>query len=432
MGVTRESGTEKRRLRLGKPGAPAAGGAARKRVAIEMVAQHESDLRRTALRYSLCEDDADDAYQRSLEILLTKAPTADLRELIRWMQTVVKHEALAVRHSRERMLGSSSPSAPDRDWVTLIPAIGSDPAERAERSEAIARSREALRALKPQELRALTLLAEGYTYAEIGQMTGYSKTKINRCLAEGRERFRQMLASGEDGSRCEAMRPLLSSVCDGEASPKDAAALREHLRACAGCRSTMRAYRAAPGAAAALAPALPASRSLLERAHELFAGLHSRLPGQGCAADGAMAQVAASGGTRGAGIAALAKALAICVGTAGGAAACVATGVAPAPIDFGADRAQPPTLERPAAQIADSLTGESAGVTYEPAPPKPDPPSQEPPPDPKPSPAPEPSSSSPGGVEFTPEAAPAVAAPPAEEGGSSSSSSGSAAGEFGP
>lgn len=428
MSVTREDGAEKRRLRLGKPRA-AASVSARKRVAIEMVAQYEPDLRRTALRYSLCEDDADDAYQRSLEILLTKAPTDDLRELIRWTQTVVKHEALAVRHSRERMLGSPSPSggASDRDWVALIPAVGGDPAERAERSEAIARSREALRALKPQELRALTLLAEGYTYAEIGQMTGYSKTKINRCLAEGRDRFRQMLASGEDGSRCEAMRPLLSSVCDGEASQEDAAALREHLRACAGCRSTMRAYRAAPGAAAALAPT-PASRSLLERAHELFAGLHSRLPGQGGAADSSMAQVAATGGTRGAGMAALAKALAICVGTAGGAAACVATGVAPAPIDLGVDRAKPPTLEQPAARIAGSLTGESAEVTYEPAPPKPDPPSQEPPPDPKPSPAPAPSSSA-GGVEFTPEAAPAVAAPPVEEGGSSS---GSAAGEFGP
>ena len=71
--------------------------AARKRVAIELVALHEAALRRTARRYSLCADDADDAYQRALEILLTKAPTDDLRELIRWTQTVVKHEALAVR-----------------------------------------------------------------------------------------------------------------------------------------------------------------------------------------------------------------------------------------------------------------------------------------------------------------------------------------------
>ena len=33
----------------------------------------EAALRRTARRYSLCADDADDAYQRAVEILLTKS-----------------------------------------------------------------------------------------------------------------------------------------------------------------------------------------------------------------------------------------------------------------------------------------------------------------------------------------------------------------------
>ena len=70
-----------------------------------MVARHEAALRRTARRYSLCADDAEDAYQRALEILLTKAPTDDPRELIRWTQTVTKHEALAMRRNRERLLG---------------------------------------------------------------------------------------------------------------------------------------------------------------------------------------------------------------------------------------------------------------------------------------------------------------------------------------
>ncbi len=49
----------------------------------------------------------------------------------------------------------------------------------------MARSREALQALKPQELRALTLLAEGYSYAEIGEITGFSQTKVNRCTGRG-------------------------------------------------------------------------------------------------------------------------------------------------------------------------------------------------------------------------------------------------------
>ncbi len=74
--------------------------ASRKRAAIELIRRHERALWRTARRYSLCADDAEDATQRALEILLTKAPTSDQRELIRWMQTVTKHEALAVRRNR--------------------------------------------------------------------------------------------------------------------------------------------------------------------------------------------------------------------------------------------------------------------------------------------------------------------------------------------
>src|SRR3954454_12272413 len=85
--------------------------AARKRVAVEMASRHERALRRTARRYSICAEDADDAFQRALEILLVKAPPGDARELIRWMQTVTKHEALAVRRSRERQLSPARPSA---------------------------------------------------------------------------------------------------------------------------------------------------------------------------------------------------------------------------------------------------------------------------------------------------------------------------------
>jgi RNA polymerase sigma factor (sigma-70 family) len=300
--------------------------AARKRVAIEMLAKHERSLRRTARRYSICAADADDAFQRALEILLVKAPPGEARELVRWMQTVTKHEALAIRRSRERQMGAPGPAqAGDEagDWMALLPSQTAGPAERFERREAIARSREALKTLKPAELKALTLLAEGYSYVEIGEITGYSQTKVNRCLAEGRERFRAFLTRSESGGRCAELRPVLSAFCDGEASATGAEALREHLRVCAHCRAAMRAYRATPGAVAVLAPVPIAARPLLERAHEAFAGLQSRLPGRGGAlADPSVSQVAAAGGARGMGAAALAKVLAICAGTAGGAAVC--------------------------------------------------------------------------------------------------------------
>jgi RNA polymerase sigma factor (sigma-70 family) len=411
------------------------GAAARKRAAVEMIARYEGALRRTARRYSFDAEDADDAYQRALEIVLTKAPTTDLRELIRWTQTVTKHEALAVRASREKLLGYQRIREGGEDPMALIPTASDGPDEQVERREDIARSREALQALKPAELRALSLLAEGYSYAEIGQRTGWSQTKINRLLAEGRARYRALVSSSEDGSRCRELRPLLSAFCDGETRPREALEVREHLRACAQCRATMRTYRAAPRIAVALLPVVPSSRSLLERAQEVAANLSSRLPGFGNS-ESVATQVAAAGGTRGASMAAIAKLLTVCAGAAGGAAACVATGVLPAPA-LVSDPAPKPALERPAAEAADA--GEDEAVDYQPAPEPEAPPSKpEHHPVAKKESAPvsaEPSATTAGAVEYE---APAPA-PEATGGGeaapvpsSTPSASGSAAGEFGP
>jgi RNA polymerase sigma factor (sigma-70 family) len=344
--------------------------AARKRVAVEMLAKHERSLRRTARRYSICAADADDALQRAMEIFLVKAPPGEARELVRWMQTVTKHEALAIRRGRERQMGTPAAWGGEEDepvdWLAMIPSQGAGPAERAERREAIARSREALKTLKPAELKALTLLAEGYSYAEIGEMTGFSRTKVNRCLAEGRERFRSFITRSESGVRCAELRPVLSAFCDGEASAEETTALREHLRVCAHCRAAMRAYRVVPGAAAALAPAPIVVRSLLERAHEALAGVQARLQGRGGAlTEPTLSQVAASGGGRGIGTAALAKLLTICAGTAGTAALCVSAGVVPPPLGLDADRTVPPHVER----VAKSVQGETgAEPTVKPLP----------------------------------------------------------------
>ncbi|HEX6456118.1 MAG TPA: sigma-70 family RNA polymerase sigma factor [Solirubrobacterales bacterium] len=401
--------------------------AARKRAAVEAYARNETSLRRTARRFSLCEDDVDDALQRSFEILLCKAPTTDPRELIKWAQTVVKHEAMAIRSERERLL--VSPPFPDggagaEDWVSLLPGSADGPPERAERREEMARSREALRALKPAELRALTLLAEGYSYAEIAEITSWSKTKVNRSLAEGRERFRRLISRSEEGRRCAELRPLISAFCDGEAGTAEASSVREHLRACAPCRAALRSYRAVPAAAAALAPVLPLQRSLLERAHEAISELAARFGGRG--PGDAVGQIAGGGG--GVGIAAAAKVAAVCLGTAGGAVACVAGGLVPAPLEAGG-HSSPPRIERRVEQpraLERTIDYEPAA---EPKSPQPKPAAQEQASEAAPAsaePAPEysePATSS-GAVEYAP--------PPAPEPAPAESSGGNPAGEFGP
>jgi len=157
--------------------------------ALRLLERHGQQILATARRYSASADDAEDAYQRGLEILLTKAPTTREEELVPWLKTVVKHEAFAIRRQRER----ATPTTDDGQ-----PADSAEPEaaahDQAERYERLRVGAEALRRLKPQEVRCLLLKAEGYSYKEICRLTGWTYTKVNRCMAEGRKSFLEHFA----------------------------------------------------------------------------------------------------------------------------------------------------------------------------------------------------------------------------------------------
>jgi RNA polymerase sigma factor (sigma-70 family) len=159
------------------------------RVAVGVLEAGEAAFRRTARRYSLCRDDAEDAYQRAVEILLTKAPDRAPAQLAAWMQVVTRREALAVRRSRERLLAVTGD---EDDPVQRLACERPGPADRAERAERVAAMARALASLKPDERLAIVLQAHGYSYAEIGGLCGWTYTKVNRSLAEGRARLRQL------------------------------------------------------------------------------------------------------------------------------------------------------------------------------------------------------------------------------------------------
>jgi RNA polymerase sigma factor (sigma-70 family) len=337
---------------------------ARKDATLRLIDSHDSVFRRTARRYSICADDAEDAYQRALEILLTKAPPIDGDALVRWMQVVTKREALAVRRQRERLL--SGPRAPggdeDRDPLDSIASESPQPTDRAESRERVARSGEALRALKPQEIRALTLKAQGYSYKEIGDITGWSYTKINRCMAEGRKRFLEVFAEIEQGKRCDQLAAALSLVADGESHGREADQVHSHLRSCATCRAKLRAFRAIPERVFDLAPSGPAlDQATGGRPHEWIAERigaavektkHAGYSLFNRGAEEGAGQAVTAGGTGGAGMAGLAKVLAVCGATAAGGATCVATNaVGPADIGLGG-KEQAAAVERPAAPAA--------------------------------------------------------------------------------
>ncbi len=219
--------------------------------ALRLLSRHGAQILGTARRYAMTPEDAEDAYQRALEILLTKAPTTREEELIPWLKTVVKHEAFALRRQRER----HSPVTDDGELGDR-PTPPSITHDQAERLEQLRQGAEALAELKPHEVQALLLRAEGYSYREICERTGWTYTKVNRLLTEGRRAFLRRVSGIQGGAECARFEPMLSALADGEASAEDLALVRPHMRTCLSCRARLREFRAAPDRVAALVPPL--------------------------------------------------------------------------------------------------------------------------------------------------------------------------------
>ncbi len=219
---------------------------------VRTIREHAPALLRTARRHSLCGDDAHDAYQRALEIFLRRAPSLEPATVERWLHVVVKHEAMAVRRARLELVGAEEAA------LDAVSADGGDAAEdRALRWDRLSRSAEALQRLKPQELTALWLKASGLSYAEIAERQGWTYTKVNRCVTEGRRAFLERYAGIEAGAECARWAPVVAALVDGEATAEQLAAARPHLRRCSACRATVRELRLAGPNLAGVLPAAP-------------------------------------------------------------------------------------------------------------------------------------------------------------------------------
>src|SRR3954466_3538487 len=216
---------------------------------LRTVATQAESLLRTAYRHSLCDDDAHDAYQRGMEIFLRRVSTLDPASVHKWLHVVVKHEAMEVRRGRVDAVAGE-----DIDFDGHQAPDVSSPEERAVTIDRTTRAAEALRRLKPQELRAMWLKALGHSYAEISDVTGFSPTKVNRCLAEGRKSFLERFEGIEAGAECERWQPVLSAMVDGEATAAQVTDARPHLRNCPACRATLRGLHQANRPLAAVLP----------------------------------------------------------------------------------------------------------------------------------------------------------------------------------
>ena len=102
---------------------------------------------------------------------------------LKWVRLTLERACWASRDRLARVVPTGQ-DAPE-GYTTPSPAGPAPTVEAAERSERAREVGRRMARLKPAERRALSLLAVGYSYAEIGELTGFSRTKINRSLAEG-------------------------------------------------------------------------------------------------------------------------------------------------------------------------------------------------------------------------------------------------------
>ncbi len=271
-----------------------------------MVARHGPAVLRVANQFSLCHDDALDAYQRALEIFLRRMDSVDPATEGAWLRVVVKHEAMAIRRARLDSV--------DRDDVDLDEKVHGnlrDIDDAVAGGERVDRSVDALRALKPDEARALLLKAEGLSYQEIGHRFGWSYTKVNRSVTEGRARFLKTFRGIEAGEACENHAAALSALAAGTATRDDVLSLRPHLRHCATCRASVRELRFSRTRRLALLLPFGWLARLLSRSDV-----------------GTTIWAASNGGGRLGPAAAL---VGLCLSGVGAGAACVMTGALPAP-----------------------------------------------------------------------------------------------------
>ena len=163
------------------------------RLLTEVLQRDEHRLRRQASRHSELPDDVDDALQTAYVLFLERYN--GVGEPLAWLYTTVKREAWAVRRRGSRRRESRSNWRADRrdgdfDLSAISPTTAPGPDETLERRESLAERRRLLATLKRDERRALWLIGLGFSYAEICRLTGWTYTKVNRCVSEGRSALR--------------------------------------------------------------------------------------------------------------------------------------------------------------------------------------------------------------------------------------------------
>src|SRR4051812_42174733 len=133
-------------------------------------------------RFGISREMAEDAVAFAWMQLIRSEPAHE--NVVGWLYTVAKHEALALIRAASRELAVEEPH----------------PGHSAPAPAHILKTRKALALidqLKPQQRTVLRLRMAGLTYQEICRRTGHTYTWVNRHITEGRRALRKRIEEDE-------------------------------------------------------------------------------------------------------------------------------------------------------------------------------------------------------------------------------------------
>jgi RNA polymerase sigma factor (sigma-70 family) len=156
-------------------------------LATELYAERHDYLLAIARRNAHIEADATEALQEAFASFLRAFDPDSGAPPLAWLTLTLKRQCWRQRREAhlDRHYGQEAETGGEGlgSFLERLSSLEPDPAERViEREE----GRRRLRCLKPDERTALGLRAAGLSYAEIAEHRGWTYTKVNRCLSEGR------------------------------------------------------------------------------------------------------------------------------------------------------------------------------------------------------------------------------------------------------
>ncbi len=165
------------------------------RIATELYVGKRSYLLAIARRNAVDEADAEEALQETFTSFLRRFDPTGEGPALAWITLALKRQCWRQRRDArlDRWLGQETQGGEEFGGFVLerLPSRAPSLEESLiERDEA----RRRLGRLKPDERLAVLLRGAGFSYREIGEARGWTYTKTNRCVSEGRATLRKGVA----------------------------------------------------------------------------------------------------------------------------------------------------------------------------------------------------------------------------------------------